>query len=86
MSSSSHAEALTEFPLFLEPVAEGTSKGIYPCAKIEKQSELEPAVSLLSTQYPDQDILIESYLAGREFTVRILGTGSCVRVVGALEY
>ena len=86
MSSSSHAEALTEFPLFLKPVAEGTSKGIYPCAKIEKQSELEPAVSLLSTQYPDQDIIIESYLAGPGFTVRMLGTASGARVVGALEF
>ena len=37
-------------------------------------------------RYPDQDILLESYLAGREFTVGILGTGSRARVVGVLEY
>ncbi|KAL8791583.1 MAG: hypothetical protein Q9195_005847 [Heterodermia aff. obscurata] len=85
-NSSSHAHALNEYPLFLKPVAEGTSKGIYPCSKIKKQSELEPAVSMLSTRYPDQDILIESYLAGREFTVGILGTGSRARVIGVLEY
>ena len=86
-SSSSHAEALTEYPLFLKPVAEGTSQGIYPCSKIEMESELEPAVSLLSARYPHQDILIESFLAGREFTVGILGNGPLrARVVGALEY
>ena len=86
MKSSSHADALNEFPLFLKPVAEGTSKGIYPCSKIKERSELEPAVSMLSTRYPDQDILIETYLAGREFTVSIIGTGSRARVVGALEF
>lgn len=85
-SSSFHADALIAYPLFAKPVAEGTSKGIYPCSKIEQKSELEPTVSLLSMRYPDQDVLIESYLAGREFTVGILGTGSRARVVGVLEF
>ncbi|KAI4284737.1 MAG: hypothetical protein L6R38_001193 [Xanthoria sp. 2 TBL-2021] len=84
--SSSHADALSVYPLFAKPVAEGTSKGIYPCSKVERQSELEQTVSLLSMRYPGQDILIESYLAGREFTVGIVGTGSRARVIGVLEF
>ncbi|KAL9007586.1 MAG: hypothetical protein Q9180_009623 [Flavoplaca navasiana] len=54
-------------------------------AKVECQSELEQTVSLLCAQYPDQDILVESYLAGQEFTVGILGTASRARVIGAFE-
>ncbi|KAL9641037.1 MAG: hypothetical protein Q9204_000390 [Flavoplaca sp. TL-2023a] len=83
--SSRHAHALKIYPLFAKPVAEGSSKGIYPCSKVECQSELEQTVSLLCAQYPDQDILVESYLAGREFTVGILGTASRARVIGAFE-
>lgn len=84
--SSSHAHALSVYPLFAKPVAEGTSKGIDPCSKVERQSELEQTVSLLGMRYPGQDILIESYLAGREFTVGIVGTGSRARVIGVLEF
>lgn len=85
-SSSSHADALSVYPLFAKPVAEGTSKGIFPCSKVERQSELEQTVAMLSLRYPGQDILIESYLGGREFTVGIVGTGSRARVIGVLEF
>ncbi|CAL8578813.1 hypothetical protein XPA_004586 [Xanthoria parietina] len=85
-SSSSHADALSLYPLFVKPVAEGTSKGIYACSKVDRQSELEQALSLLSMRYRGQDILVESYLAGREFTVGIVGTGSRARVIGVLEF
>ncbi|KAL8882822.1 MAG: hypothetical protein Q9192_007515, partial [Flavoplaca navasiana] len=83
--SSRHALALKIYPLFAKPVAEGSSQGIHPCSKVECQSELEQTVSLLCAQYPDQDVLVESYLAGREFTVGILGTASRARVIGAIE-
>lgn len=85
-SSSSHADALSLYPLFVKPVAEGTSKGIYACSKVDRQSELEQTLSMLSMRYPDQDMLVESYLAGREFTVGIIGTGSRARVIGVLEF
>ncbi|KAL6720845.1 hypothetical protein ACLMJK_002770 [Lecanora helva] len=83
---STHPKALSTYPLFAKPAAEGTSKGIYPSSKVEQESELEPCVSLLESRCPDQDILIESYLAGREFTVGIIGTGPHARVIGALEF
>ncbi len=86
MSSSPHADALTTYPLFAKPVAEASSIGIYPSSKIERHSELEPMVSFLNARSPDQDILIESYLAGREFTVGILGTGARARILGVLEF
>ena len=81
-----HASSLTTYPLFLKPAAEGSSKGIHPQSKVMTPLELEAAVSLLYERYPDQDILIESFLAGREFTVAIVGTGSSARVVGVVEF
>ena len=80
------SSSLTTYPMFVKPAADGTSKGINPHSKVTSPSELETAVSLLHERYPDQDILIESFLAGREFTVGIVGTGSSARVVGALEF
>lgn len=81
-----YASHLTTYPLFVKPVADGSSRGIQPQSKVTAPSELETTVSQLCERYPDQDILIESFLAGREFTVAIVGTGSSARVVGVLEF
>ena len=86
ISTSRHADSLAIYPLFAKPVAEGSSKGIKPYCKITQPSDLESTISSLSMQYPGQDVLIESYLAGREFTVGIVGTGSRARVIGILEF
>ena len=78
--------SLTTYPMFVKPATDGTSKGIHPHSKVTSPSELEAVVSLLHERYPDQDILIESFLAGREFTVGIVGTGFNARVIGVLEF
>jgi D-alanine-D-alanine ligase-like ATP-grasp enzyme len=77
---------LPSYPLFLKPVAEGSSKGIENFNKVNQLAELEPAVQELVFRFPGQDILVESFLSGREFTVSILGTGPHSRVIGIREH
>ena len=80
------ASSLTTYLMFVKPATNGTSKGICPHSKVTSSSELEAVVSLLHERYTDQDILIESLLAGRKFTVGTVGIGSNARVVGVLEF
>ncbi len=72
------------FPLFVKPVAEGTSKGINGRSIVNKASELAEAVSAVVDEY-NQAALIETVLPGREVTVGIVGSGEASRVVGVME-
>lgn len=55
-------------PLFVKPVREGSSVGM---SKVNDVAELASAVAL-ARQF-DQQVLIEAFLAGREYSVPILG-------------
>ncbi|MFO1498367.1 MAG: hypothetical protein U1G07_08250 [Verrucomicrobiota bacterium] len=68
------------FPLFLKPVAEGTSKGITAASRVCAPHELPPAFELICRKY-DQPVLVEEFLPGREFTVGITGTGARSQVL-----
>lgn len=83
---SKFTTALQSYPLFVKPVTEGSSKGIENFNKVNEPAELELAMQKLRSKFPGQDILVESFLSGREFTVGILGTGSYGRVVGIREH
>ncbi|KAJ5602278.1 hypothetical protein N7510_011812 [Penicillium lagena] len=83
---SESCAALPAYPLFIKPVSEGSSKGIDNLNKVNDLAELETAVQELGSKFPDQDILVESFLSGREFTVSILGTGSHSQVIGIREH
>jgi len=72
------------FPLFIKPVAEGTSKGISAASKIANPSELRSGCAMLLERFR-QPVLVESFLPGRELTVGIIGTGSDAAALGALE-
>jgi D-alanine-D-alanine ligase-like ATP-grasp enzyme len=74
-----------QFPLFIKPSCEGSSKGIYPFSKLRTMAELEEGVHKLHARYPDQSILIEPFLPGREYTVSILGTGASAILIGTAE-
>lgn len=74
-----------QYPLFVKPVTEGSSKGIDTFNKVNDSAELTSAVQGLKSKFPGQDILVESYLPGRELTVGILGTGEDSRVIGVRE-
>ena len=72
------------FPLFVKPVAEGTSKGIDRMSKVHNTDELERVCAKLLNKF-NQPVLVEEYLPGREFTVGIIGTGRAAKAVGAME-
>jgi D-alanine-D-alanine ligase-like ATP-grasp enzyme len=74
------------FPVFLKPVTEGSSKGIDHPNRANNAGELEIAVQNLKIRCPGQDILIETFLPGREYTISILGTGCESRVIGVREH
>ena len=86
IKNSCHAVGLQQYPLFAKPIGEGTSKGILQCNKITKPEDLKRTLAELSVLYGNQDILLESFLSGREITVGILGTGEDAKVIGANEY
>lgn len=72
------------FPLFLKPVAEGTSKGVSATNRVEHQAQLLDVGRRLLYTYR-QPVLVETYLPGREFTVGLIGTGPKARAIGAME-
>jgi len=56
-----------------------------PASKIRTAEDLEPSINELHTAFPDQDILLETFLPGREFTVAIRGDGEQAAVFGTIE-
>lgn len=85
VAASPHSAALAAYPIFAKPAAEGSSKGISKANKITTASELEPVVNALREGFPEQEILLESFLSGDEVAVSILGTGADARVIGVGE-
>ncbi len=71
-------------PLFVKPVAEGSSKGIDSQSKITERGELMPSCLRLMELFK-QPVIVETFLPGREFTVGILGTGEAARSIGVIE-
>jgi D-alanine-D-alanine ligase len=72
------------FPLFVKPVAEGSSMGIDAGALVHDRDALAKRVERVWRDYR-QPALIEGFLPGREFTVGILGEGDGSRVLGVVE-
>ena len=72
------------YPLFVKPIAEGTAKGVDANSLVRTPTELKRAVTRILAEF-HQPALVEPYLAGREFTVGILGTGEAAAAVGTLE-
>lgn len=71
-------------PFFVKPVAEGTGKGCSAKSIVRDRASLAAVCDDLVSRFR-QPALIEPYLAGREFTVGITGTGRKASVVGAME-
>jgi D-alanine-D-alanine ligase len=72
------------YPLFVKPVAEGTSKGITAASRVCTREQLEQTCSRLQKKF-GQAVLVEEFLPGREFTVGIVGTGIKARLLGVME-
>ena len=84
--TSRHGPKLRNYPLFTKPIGDCTSKGISISSKIGRPDDLIPAIDQLEAVYGGQDILLETFLSGREITVGINGTGQDSKVIGANEY
>jgi D-alanine-D-alanine ligase len=61
-----------QFPLFLKPNGEGSSRGITAKSLVSSKVELEEVASEMLATYR-QPVLVEEYLTGREFTVGLIG-------------
>jgi D-alanine-D-alanine ligase len=72
------------FPLFVKPVWEGSSKGIFTSSFVNNKKELSEQVERIIAEY-SQPALIEEFLSGREFTVAILGNGEEAQVLPIVE-
>src|SRR6185436_15899863 len=59
------AKELTNFPLMVKPVAEGSSKGVISKSVCNSEAELREVVRELVQKYR-QPALIEQYIGGRE--------------------
>jgi D-alanine-D-alanine ligase len=71
-------------PLFVKPVAEGSSKGVTRRSQVESREDLVAACAELIGTFR-QPVLVESFLPGREMTVGIVGNGGDARVLGVME-
>lgn len=72
------------FPLFVKPVAEGSSKGVSDKSLVRDRQALRGICEHVLRTYR-QPALVETFLPGREFTVGILGSGRECRVLGVME-
>ena len=71
-------------PVFLKPIAEGSSKGITGKSLVKERPDLISAYQALQEEF-QQPVLVETFLPGREVTVGIVGNGNKVRVIGVME-
>jgi D-alanine-D-alanine ligase len=67
-------------PLFAKPVHEGSSKGITERNYIADADAIESVVRDLLERY-QQPVIVETFLAGAEFTCGVLGNGASARVL-----
>lgn len=72
------------FPLFVKPVAEGSSKGVSDKSLVRDREALREICAHVLGTYR-QPALVETFLPGREFTVGLLGSGRECRVLGVME-
>jgi D-alanine-D-alanine ligase len=73
VSHADEAEAIDlPLPLFVKPIAEGSSKGVTERSKVSAAGELRGRCAELIAAFA-QPVLVESYLPGREITVGIVG-------------
>jgi D-alanine-D-alanine ligase len=73
-----------EGPLFVKPLAEGSSKGINGRSKVETRTELKALCAELLGAFR-QPLLVEPFLPGRELTVGIVGNGAAAAAVAVME-
>ncbi len=72
------------WPLFVKPLAEGTSKGVREDSRVHDAAALrERCLEVLRNNR--QPALVETFLSGTEYTVGILGAGAQAEAIGVSE-
>src|SRR5436190_10710217 len=72
------------FPAFVKPLHEGSSKGIYNSSMVHDKNALNKEILRIKENY-QQPSIIEDFLDGKEFTVALLGNGENTRVLPIVE-
>ena len=72
------------YPVLVKPNAEGSGKGVTENCIAEDPAALREMLSALFRDY-GQEMLAESFLPGREFTVGLLGNGEDLTVFPPME-
>lgn len=84
MLDEATASDIGPYPVLVKPLAEGSSIGVRASSKVVDASSLRREVDRLLTDYR-QPVLVETFLAGPEFTVGVIGSGAGASVVGVME-
>jgi D-alanine-D-alanine ligase len=71
-------------PLFVKPLAEGSSKGVSAGSMVSNRKHLLKACTRLLPDFP-AGLLVEELLPGREFTVGVIGNGIGARPIAVME-
>jgi len=79
-----HLRGRFAFPAIVKPNAEGSGKGISDCSIVESREQLERLAQEQIRIY-GQNMLVEEYIDGREFTVGITGNGDGIHVFPPME-
>lgn len=72
------------FPVIVKPRHEGTAKGIAPTSRCDTPEALAREVARQARLYR-QDLLVEAFVEGAEFTAGVVGTGEAARPGPALQ-
>ena len=73
-----------QFPVFVKPRYEGTAKGIAPTSRCADRPALGAEVARQRALY-GQDLVVEAFVDGPEFTVGVVGTGDDAEALPVLQ-
>ena len=77
-------EISNQFPLFVKPLWQGSSRGIRRSSRVENRSQLGQEINRLFEHYSGEPVLVEEYISGREFTVGVIGNKP-PEILGVME-
>ena len=83
-AAASLSDTELAYPIIVKPNIEGSSKGISNLSIVENSAQLKQVLAEKMSVYK-QDMLLEEYISGREFTVGILGKPGALRVFPPME-
>jgi D-alanine-D-alanine ligase len=78
--------ASLQYPLFVKPAKAGDSLGVDEHSLVNNKNELQQKISAISNEY--NEILVEEYIAGREFTVLVVANddGKTCKTLQPVEF